>query len=177
MGKVSEKTVTPCANVTPRVVLLGLVGFAVSLYALHVEHSMAANPFYEPSCVTKWGSCAAVFSSSYAHLLSHWGLVERKSALDLSLASMGAANYFVFAMFPLWPFPAHTKAKMLLGISFASCIFSIYLLYVLKYVLKDFCVVCTTFHAVNFSMWFYAALPNFAHHKRRKEPTPNKKAN
>ena len=43
------------------VVGLGVAGLVVSLYALHVEKSMAANPFYEPSCVTRWGSRAPVF--------------------------------------------------------------------------------------------------------------------
>ena len=139
---------------------LGVVGMCVSLYAWHVEHSMAADPFYEPSCVTRWGSCAAVFSSSYAHLLSHWGLVAPKSPLDLSLATMGAANYAVFAAFPYWPLRPRAAAAALLAVSTASCGFSVYLLYVLKVVLDDFCVVCTTFHAINFSMFFLAALPN-----------------
>ena len=38
------------------------------------------------------------------------------------------------------------------SIPFAGCIFSAYLLYVLKFILQDFCIVCTTFHITNFSM-------------------------
>jgi hypothetical protein len=36
-----------------RIVGLGVCGVVVSLYALYVEYSMAANPFYEPACVTR----------------------------------------------------------------------------------------------------------------------------
>eukprot|EP00629_Pelagomonadales_sp_RCC1024_P018014 CAMPEP_0119278286 /NCGR_PEP_ID=MMETSP1329-20130426/18819_1 /TAXON_ID=114041 /ORGANISM="Genus nov. species nov., Strain RCC1024" /LENGTH=144 /DNA_ID=CAMNT_0007278795 /DNA_START=117 /DNA_END=548 /DNA_ORIENTATION=+ len=142
------------SNYSKRVAGLGVAGAIVSLYAWHVEHSMAANPFYEPSCVTRWGSCAAVFTSDYAHLLSHWGLVERKSALDLSLATLGFANYAVFALFPKWPLSRESAAAFLLFVSTCSVGFSCYLLYVLKFILRDFCVVCTTFHVINFSMFF-----------------------
>ena len=43
--------------------------------------------------------------------------------------------------------------------SVKSCIgacFSCYLLYVLKFILGDFCIVCTGFHCVNFSMFAVA---------------------
>jgi len=33
-----------------------------------------------------------------------------------------------------------------------SVCFSVYLLYVLKFELQDFCVVCFTFHGCNFTM-------------------------
>jgi len=134
----------------------------VSLYALYVERAMAANPFYEPACVTRWGSCATVFGSDYAHLLSHWGLVPKRSPLDLSLAAMGMANYGLYAAYPwLWPGGAALKATLLLAIATASVGFSVYLLYVLKVILRDFCVVCTTFHLINFSMFFFGALPEY----------------
>ena len=77
-----------------RIRLFGAAGFLVSAYALHVERGIEnEGPDYQPLCVTTWGSCVSVFSSSYAHILSHWGLVARGSALDFSLASMGLLNY------------------------------------------------------------------------------------
>lgn len=107
------------------------------------------------------GSCATVFQSDYAHLLSHWKLVAKGGPLDLSLAVMGALNYGAYIAFPAWPGSAAAKAAALLAIAAASCCFSVYLLLVLKLVLKDFCIVCTTFHAINFSMFTFAALPNY----------------
>ena len=138
-----------------RVQMLGVAGVAVSLYALHVERSMK-DPFYEPMCNTSWGSCAAVFGSDWAHLLSKWGLVKKHSPLDLSLATMGAANYGLYVAYPIWKSPS-----FLLAIAFASCFFSVYLLYVLKFILKDFCIVCTSFHLINFSTLFFAAIPEY----------------
>ena len=145
---------------TKRVCGLGIAGALVALYALHVERAMA-DPFYEPMCVTRWGSCAAVFSSAYAHPLSHWGLVSQGSDLDFSLAFLGILNYGVFALFPVWPLKRGAAAKALLAISIASCLFSCYLLYVLKVLLDDFCVVCTTFHVINFSTLFFGAVPAY----------------
>jgi len=145
---------------TKRVCGLGIAGALVALYALHVERAMA-DPFYEPMCVTRWGSCAAVFSSAYAHPLSHWGLVAQGSDFDFSLAFLGILNYGVFALFPVWPLQKAAAAKALLAISIASCLFSVYLLYVLKVLLDDFCVVCTTFHVINFSTLIFGAVPAY----------------
>ena len=145
---------------TKRVCGLGIAGALVALYALHVERAMA-DPFYEPMCVTRWGSCAAVFSSAYAHPLSNWGLVAAGSDLDFSLAFLGILNYGVFALFPVWPLQRAAAAKVLLAISIASCLFSVYLLYVLKVLLDDFCVVCTTFHVINFSTLVFGAVPAY----------------
>ena len=145
---------------TKRVCGLGIAGALVALYAMHVERAMA-DPFYEPMCVTRWGSCAAVFSSVYAHPLSNWGLVSQGSDLDFSLAFLGILNYGVFALFPVWPLQRAAAAKVLLAISVASCLFSIYLLYVLKVLLDDFCVVCTTFHVINFSTLVFGAVPAY----------------
>ena len=67
----------------------------------------------------------------------------------------------MFVLFPVWPLSKPTAAKFLLAVSAASCLFSVYLLYVLKVILKDFCIVCTTFHVINFSMFLFCALPNY----------------
>ena len=40
---------------TKRICGLGIAGACVALYAMHVERAMA-DPFYEPMCVTRWGS-------------------------------------------------------------------------------------------------------------------------
>ena len=74
---------------------------------------------------------------------------------------MGILNYGVFALFPVWPLQRAAAAKVLLAISIASCLFSCYLLYVLKVLLDDFCVVCTTFHVINFSTLVFGAVPAY----------------
>ena len=57
--------------------------------------------------------------------------------------------------------------------------FSVYLLYVLKFILRDFCVVCTTFHAINFSTFLLVALPDYlkpAIHRDRRAAAKGGKA-
>ena len=99
-------------------------------------------------------SCTAVFSSSYAHLFSHWGLVPKGSDLDLGLAAAGIilySAYFVAAC--LWDvIPPGFRKTLFLAVASAGGCFSCYLLYVLKFILGDFCIVCTGFHTVNFAM-------------------------
>eukprot|EP01059_Diplonema_ambulator_P023462 TRINITY_DN38980_c0_g1_i1.p1 TRINITY_DN38980_c0_g1~~TRINITY_DN38980_c0_g1_i1.p1 ORF type:complete len:182 (+),score=39.84 TRINITY_DN38980_c0_g1_i1:56-547(+) len=145
------------------IVVLGLAGMLVSAYALDVEWKLKhGGPFYKPACDSSWGSCSAVFSSEYAHILSLWGIVPKGSPLDLSLAVCGLLNYAVYCMYPTRLFGLLPKPHvLLLFISLAGVGFSCYLLYVLKFILKDFCIVCATFHAVNFSMLFFGAIPEY----------------
>ncbi|KAJ9461840.1 hypothetical protein DIPPA_22609 [Diplonema papillatum] len=146
------------------IVALGVAGMLVSGYALDVEWKLkSAGPFYKPACDGQWGSCSAVFQSKYAHPLSCFGLLPAGHALDLSLAVLGLANYLVYTLYPTWIFrllPMRPHAGLLL-LSAAGIGFSCYLLYVLKFILKDFCIVCAAFHCINFSMFFFGALPEY----------------
>eukprot|EP01062_Namystynia_karyoxenos_P062437 TRINITY_DN55318_c0_g1_i1.p1 TRINITY_DN55318_c0_g1~~TRINITY_DN55318_c0_g1_i1.p1 ORF type:complete len:189 (+),score=75.19 TRINITY_DN55318_c0_g1_i1:75-569(+) len=151
--------------------VLGVAGVLVSAYALHVEEQLRKNPFYEPACNTGWGSCATVFQSAYAHPLSAWGILPKGHPLDLSLAVAGILNYLVYILYPTRLFRMLPRPEsVLMLIASAGIVFSCYLLYVLKVILKDFCIVCAAFHAINFSMFFFGALPEFRNpkvHRRR----------
>lgn len=64
-----------------------LLGICVSLYALYVESSVAAAKAsgleYHAACdFASWASCSKVLGSVYGHILSHWKLVPKGSALD-----------------------------------------------------------------------------------------------
>jgi len=93
------KTRTPMAQLAIRVG--ALVGVAVTAYALYVEHRMAAakkdGEEYEALCDIRHGdvtvaSCSAVFGSSYARILSHWGLVPHGGALGMGLMMLAFAG-------------------------------------------------------------------------------------
>merc|ERR1712187_296171 len=116
------------------------------------------DPFYEPMCSSSWtgGNCGTVFKSRYGHILSHWGLVAKDSLLDISLASSGLILYsaYFFAISIRFHFPF--REQLFLGVATAGAIFSCYLLYVIKFVLKEFCIVCFSFHCCNFTMLFLA---------------------
>lgn len=129
-----------------------LVGILVSLYALNVELNLQASPFYEPSCNAFGGSCTKVLTSSYAHILSHWGLVPKGHPLDLSLATAGILLYATYFLAISLPRPFPFREVLFLSAAVAGGCFSVYLLYVIKFVLHDFCIVCTSFHVCNFTM-------------------------
>ena len=111
---------------------------------------------YEPACDlgTVFGvrmSCTNVFTSSYSHILSHWQIVPSGHALDLSLAEAGFLLYTAYFLYPILTFIPGRK-MLLMAAATAGTLFSCYLLYVLKFILGDFCIVCTSFHVVNFIM-------------------------
>ena len=145
-----------------KVQLLALLGIGIAGYALNVEAHMDDDD-YEAMCDIKPGfSCTAVFSSEYAHPLSLWGLVAKGSDLDIGLASAGILLYSAyFLAASLWDFVPMRKQLFLTVASCGGC-FSLYLLYVLKFILGDFCIVCTGFHCVNFSMLAVALFEFFA---------------
>ena len=98
-------------------------------------------------------SCTNVFTSSYSHILSHWEIVPSGHALDLSLAEAGFLLYTAYFVYPILTFiPA--RKTLLMTAATAGTMFSCYILYVLKFVLGDFCIVCTSFHVVNFIMFY-----------------------
>ena len=44
------------------------------------------------------------------------------------------------------------RERLFLAVAVTGAAFSVYLLYVIKVVLKEFCIVCFTFHCCNFTM-------------------------
>lgn len=119
-----------------------LVGAVATGYALYVEHKLAAakksGDEYEALCDIRHGdvtvaSCSAVFGSSYARVLSHWGLVAPGSALDVSNAALGLAFYVAALLHDRLGLPHH--ALLLLVASLGSLAFSAYLAYVLNVVI------------------------------------------
>lgn len=72
--------------------------------------------------------------------------------LDVGLAHAGFALYGAYLLAAcLWEIVPARKA-LFLTVASCSALFSCYLLYVLKFILGDFCIVCTGFHITNFSM-------------------------
>jgi len=127
-----------------------LAGIAVSLYAWHVESEIArakaAGFEYRAACdIGTFASCSKVLSSSYSHILSHWGLVPRNSVLDASNAVLGALFYAVVAALDAVPQLRVVQAAAVSG----GLLFTAYLAYILKFVLHDFCLVCAAMYVCN----------------------------
>ena len=113
---------------------------------------MKEDPLYVPGCNSFGGSCATVLTSSHAHILSHWGILPVGHVLDLSLSEMGVLLYSTYFVAISLTFRVPFREQLFLASASAGACFSMYLSYVIKYVLEDFCIVCFSFHVCNFWM-------------------------
>merc|ERR1712060_800695 len=125
-------------------------GIAISLYTIHVENQIAKIPGYQPACdLGSWSSCSKVFSSPWAHILRHWGLVEKGSLFDLSLPQMAIPYFLLLMIYPIARRKSSYAPSFYLAVGVGAIAFNVYLACILKFVLKEFCVICATTYVVN----------------------------
>ncbi|XP_053684586.1 vitamin K epoxide reductase complex subunit 1 [Sabethes cyaneus] len=128
---------------------LSLAGFLLSLYTSYVEIRSERDHGYQAMCdISEHISCTKVFTSAYGRGFGLVGPVfGEQSALNLPNGFYGIFYYFLMAGLS---FSNNLRvayfATYLIGL---SNILSIYLAYLLYFVLKDLCVVCVTTYAVN----------------------------
>ncbi|XP_023596758.1 vitamin K epoxide reductase complex subunit 1 isoform X2 [Trichechus manatus latirostris] len=156
---------------------LCLAGFGLSLYALHVKAAHARDKDYRALCdVGTAISCSRVFSSRWGR---GFGLVEHvlgpDSVLNQSNSIFGCIFYTLQLFLGEWPsrprpFPAgpalhdspcltllclagclrgRWTSILLVLSSLLSLAGSVYLAWILFFVLYDFCIVCITTYAIN----------------------------
>ena len=92
----------------------------------------------------------------YNAALQLGSLVPKGSQYDLGLASAGLILYAAYFFAACKWRSSHFASQVFLTVATCGALFSCYLLYVLKFILGDFCIVCTGFHVVNFSMFSVA---------------------
>ncbi|XP_025092336.1 vitamin K epoxide reductase complex subunit 1-like protein 1 [Pomacea canaliculata] len=130
--------------------LLSLAGLLVSVYSLHVEVQKEKNPKYRAACdFSERMSCSKVLTSKYSR---GFGVVEpylgKKHFLNVRNCNLGIVFYLVHAALALL-LPAVTAAPLLLLLSVAGVVTSLYLGYILFVVMNDVCVVCITTYVIN----------------------------
>merc|ERR1719240_819082 len=131
-----------------------MLGIALNIYTIHVEVQVATVPGYQPSCNIDSGwlrgsSCSKVFTSSYAHILSHWGLVEKGSPLDLSLPMLAIPYFVVLLCYPVMRRKSVMMPTLYLAVGCGAIAFNVYLACILKFVLKEFCIICASTYVIN----------------------------
>ncbi|XP_050812978.1 vitamin K epoxide reductase complex subunit 1-like protein 1 [Gopherus flavomarginatus] len=131
-----------------RLVLCAL-GLALSVYALHVESSRERDPDYLALCdLSPSVSCSKVFTSRWGR---GFGLVEdllgKHSVFNQPNSLFGIVFYILQTL--LGFSPSTLAAVTLLGTSMVSIAGSLYLAYILFFVLHDFCLVCVTTYLLN----------------------------
>ncbi|XP_036348828.2 vitamin K epoxide reductase complex subunit 1-like [Ochotona princeps] len=128
---------------------LCLAGLALSLYALHVKAAPARDRDYHALCdVGSAISCSDVFSSRWGR---GFGLVEQvlgqDSILNQSNSIFGCIFYTL--QLALGCVRGRWASILLVLSSLVSIAGSVYLAWILFFVLYDFCIVCITTYAIN----------------------------
>ncbi|XP_068100086.1 vitamin K epoxide reductase complex subunit 1-like protein 1 [Hyperolius riggenbachi] len=131
-------------------VLLCAAGIALSVYAYHVETSRERDPEYLALCdVNPSISCSKVFTSRWGR---GFGLVENilgaQSLLNQPNSVFGMVFYTL--QVSLGFVGSVGAAVTLVTTSLVSIAGSLYLAYILFYILEDFCVICITTYVLNF---------------------------
>ncbi|XP_068749952.1 vitamin K epoxide reductase complex subunit 1-like [Montipora capricornis] len=152
--------------------LVCLTGIGLSVYALHVELSKAHNDDYKALCdISEHMSCSKVFTSKYG---TGFGLVEpllgKNSPLNVPNSIFGIIFYSMIVF--LGVVGGKFAAWMMFLFSLLSCVGSVYLGYILFYILHDTCVVCISTYVVNACLFII----NFVSLKHAlNAPRPKKK--
>ncbi|XP_078508622.1 vitamin K epoxide reductase complex subunit 1 [Lissotriton helveticus] len=134
--------------------LLCTVGIVLSVYAYHVETSKEGDASYRAMCdINPSISCSKVFTSRWGRgfgLLEH--IFGQQSLVNQPNSVFGVIFYCLQI---LLGFSGTTGAAVtLLSTSVVSLAGSLYLAYILFFVLEDFCVICITTYILNFTLFF-----------------------
>ncbi|XP_045173681.1 vitamin K epoxide reductase complex subunit 1-like protein 1 [Mercenaria mercenaria] len=163
---------------TPRAAIIGITvtcvfGILLSIYAYHVEASIHSDPSFRALCdISEKMSCSKVFNSRYGTgfgLLEH--IVGKDSILNQPNSVFGVIFYVVMAA--LATNMSYSLVVLQLITAIAGGLGSVYLAYILVFILGDFCVVCVSTYTLNFilivcSLKKYNAVRNIAAVKKEK---------
>ncbi|KAA0187383.1 Vitamin K epoxide reductase complex subunit 1 [Fasciolopsis buskii] len=128
--------------------LISCSGILVCVYALYVEHSKEADSDYQPACdISDRISCTKAFLSKYSR---GFGLLPRmleNSFLNQRNPVYGLIFYSLLLVLDRCGTLGALKLSLFLAV--LSCIGSIYLAYLLYFVIRSLCLVCLTVYAIN----------------------------
>jgi vitamin-K-epoxide reductase (warfarin-sensitive) len=136
------------------------LGIALSVYALFVELRKHRDPGYAAACdIGRHASCSRVLTSPYGKgfgILRH--LLGEQHVLNVPNTVVGLIFYIVQLVLVHLSFDWATRAMLYACV--VACLGSVYLAYVLAFVLRDLCIVCCSTYAVNACL-LYAAYQRF----------------
>mmetsp|Transcript_16345 Transcript_16345/g.45233 ORF Transcript_16345/g.45233 Transcript_16345/m.45233 type:complete len:165 (+) Transcript_16345:96-590(+) len=143
-----------------------VLGILLNVYTMHIESQIGKIPGYQPACDVGWASCSKVFTSPWAHILRHWGLVEQGSLFDLSLPQLAIPYFLLLMSYPVARRKSSYAPSLFLGVGVCSIAFNIYLACILKFVLKEFCIICASTYVINGSCFACIVLDFMASRRR-----------
>ncbi|XP_017776325.1 PREDICTED: vitamin K epoxide reductase complex subunit 1-like protein 1 [Nicrophorus vespilloides] len=137
------------------ITLTCILGLALSIYAFFVESMAERDDDYRAMCdLSEHMSCTKVFKSDYARGFGIFGrLFGKESFFNKPNSLTGILSYSLLATL------AQSNSLLMTKISYAmivlSNLMSVYLAYVLYFILYDLCVVCVSMYVVNFFNWIF----------------------
>ena len=127
------------------------LAIALSIYALYVEIRHDFSPSYIALCdISSSVSCSAAFLSKYGH---GFGLLP--DVVSFRNPIYGLAFYSL--LLGLISFGTNVfHAQLVFGLAILSNLSTIYLAYILAFVLNVACVVCISIYIINFVIMIFA---------------------
>lgn len=125
-------------------------GMGLSYYAYVVETSKEHDDNYVAMCdISEHMSCSKVFMSSYGR---GFGIVRHIFGVDSILNQPNSVGGMLFycILIGLNFMCTLGATKLMLVLAAVSNLASIYLAYILLFILHDFCVVCVSTYGINF---------------------------
>ncbi|KAK7163914.1 vitamin K epoxide reductase complex subunit 1-like protein 1 [Siphateles boraxobius] len=133
--------------------LVCLSGILISLYAFHVEREKTRDASYRAMCdLSSSISCSKVFTSRWGRGFGLLGSIFGNDSAVNQPNSVYGIFFYVFQLL-LGLTASAMAALILMTTSIASVMGSLYLGYILYFVLKDFCFICVTTYLLNFILF------------------------
>ena len=152
------------------VTVLCLVGIALSLYAYYVETRKTDDSSYQAACdLHERMSCTRVLTSRWGR---GFGLFSFDSPLNLPDSIYGLM-YYCLSLVLNQSYKSRNIACLRIILSILTNLGSIYLSYILHFILHDICVVCLGMYIVNFLLLIcnlkLLTITNSSKHKQKKK--------
>lgn len=127
--------------------ILCLFGLGLSSYAFYVETKKGQDPSYRAACdLAERMSCSRVLTSRWAR---GFGLFDANSPFNLPDSLYGFL-YYCLVLLLNQSNQSKSIARLRVFLAILTNCGSIYLGYILYFILKDFCLVCCGMYVVNF---------------------------
>lgn len=115
------------------IILIALIGFAISLYSYYLEQKLKNDENFKASCdINDRISCTRPMLTPYSHFFY------------FSNSILGMIFYAAVALLAFFGF-----SKLVLVLAIGGMIASCVLAYLLYFEIKSFCMVCTSLYIVN----------------------------
>lgn len=129
------------------VTILCLIGISLSLYAFYVETRKSHDPTYQAACdLGTRMSCSRVLTSRWGR---GFGLLPTDSIFNLPDSLFGLM-YYCFSLVLNRSNRSERIARLRVILSILTNLGSVYLSYILYFILQDICFVCCGMYVVNF---------------------------